>query len=358
LKRAGRAPTSRQGRAPAGAARLRQTRTAHDLDSVARLAGVSAATVSRVINQPQIVAPQTVARVRAAIARVGYVPNRIAGGLASRRTGLIALIVPGIVHSVFNDTIEAMTGRLAAAGFQVMLGLSGYGPGDIDPMLQRILSRRPEGIILTGFAGQPAVRRRLRNTGITVIETWELPDRPLDVAIGFSHAQIGSEMADFAAERGYRHVGIIASDSLRARTRRDAFCHRYASLGLPEPQCVDVLLPSTVAHGRAAFNALLARAPRPELVVCSSDWLALGVTIEARRHGLAQPGELGVLGFGNFDFAAALDPDLTTVHVDGDAIGRECAQLLLTRARGEKPGQRFIDIGARIVARGSTRAKV
>lgn len=341
-----------------GMARRSGRQRPHDLDSIARMAGVSAATVSRAINQPQIVAAQTLARVRAAIDRVGYVPNRIAGGLASRRTGLVAMIVPGIVHSVFNDTIEAMTGRLAASGFQVMLGLSGHGPGDIDPMLGQILSRRPDGIILTGFTGEPTVRRRLRATGITVIETWELPARPLDVAIGFSHTQIGNALADFAAARDYRHVGIIASDSKRAQLRRDAFCARYASHGLPRPRCIDVPLPSTVAHGRRAFAEMLERKPRPDLVICSSDWLALGVMIEARRRGLAMPGEMGVVGFGNLDFAAALDPPLTTVHVDGDAIGLECARVLLQRARGEEPGQRSIDIGARIVARESTPAPV
>jgi LacI family gluconate utilization system Gnt-I transcriptional repressor len=122
-----------------------------------------------------MVATVTVERVRAAIARTGYVPNRIAGGLASRRTGLIAVIVPSIVHSVFNDTIQAMTEELVKAGHQVMLGLSGYGAGDVSGMLDSILSRRPDGIILTGFAGVADVRRRLRAMKIPVIETWDLP---------------------------------------------------------------------------------------------------------------------------------------------------------------------------------------
>ncbi len=348
---------SRQRRTAPRTARPRKPRAVHDLDSIAVLAGVSAATVSRVINQPQIVAAQTVARVRAAIDRVGYVPNRIAGGLASRRTQLIALIVPGIVHSVFNDMIEAMTGRLASAGFQVMLGLSGYAPGDINPMLEQILSRRPDGIILTGFAGQSAFRKRLRATGITVIETWELPARPLDIAVGFSHAQIGATLADFAADRGYRQVGLVTADGPRATLRSDAFRRRYAGLGLPEPHCVPVPLPSTVAHGRAALERLLACAPRPDLVVCSSDWLALGVLTEARRRGLDVPGALGVVGFGNIDFAVALDPALTSVHIDGDAIGRECAHLLQQRARGERPGRRLIDVGALVVERASTRPR-
>ncbi len=345
---------------PAAGAR-RPSRTsrqspAHSLDSVARLAGVSSATVSRVINQPKVVAADTVRRVRAAIARTGYVPNRIAGGLASRRTGLIAVIVPSIVHSVFNDTIQAMTEELMKAGHQVMLGLSGYGAADVGAMLESILSRRPDGVIMTGFTGDPAVRRRLLAMRIPVIETWELPARPLDMAVGFSHEQIGAQMADFVFARGYRRPLVIAAEGPRARLRRDAFCAQFMKSGGTAPTCHAVPMPSTVEHGRSALRALRASRTKCDIVVCSSDWLALGVMIEARQHGLRIPEDIGVFGFGNLDFAADLEPPLTTVNVDGAEIGRQSAQLLMARARGERPTSRQVDIGAKIIERGSCRS--
>jgi LacI family gluconate utilization system Gnt-I transcriptional repressor len=325
-----------------------------NMDQIARLARVSAATVSRVVNRPEIVAPATVARVRAAIERTGYVPNRIAGGLASSRSGLIAVVVPSIVHSVFNDTIEAMTGELVRSGYQVMLGLSGYGPTDVSAMLDSILSRRPDGVILTGFANLPEVRKRLGALAVPVIETWELPAKPLDMAVGFSHQQVGTAIAEFVFSRGYRRPHIISSAGPRAAARRDACCAGIIRLGLAAPRCIDVPMPSTVAHGRDALGAILSSKSRADIVVCSSDWLALGVMTEAQHRGIKVPGELGVIGFGNLDFSLNLEPALTTVHVDGAEIGRQSAQLLIARARGQKRSTRHIDVGATIVERGST----
>jgi LacI family transcriptional regulator, gluconate utilization system Gnt-I transcriptional repressor len=336
--------------------RKRQRTVSHSLDSVARIAGVSPATVSRVINEPQLVAAATVARVRTAISRSGYVPNRIAGGLASSRTGLIAVIVPSIVHSVFNDTIQAMTEELTRAGYQVMLGLSGYDPGDIGNMLLSILSRRPDGVILTGFAGEPAVRKQLRAMGVPVIETWALPARPLDMAVGFSHEAIGHRLADLLIARGYRSPLLLSAEGPRARARRDALCQRFVARGLGMPACHGVPMPSTVTHGRAGFAHMLRSGQTHDVVICSSDWLALGVMIEARQHGLAIPGDIGIVGFGNLDFAAELEPALTTLHVDGAEIGRQSARLLLARARGERGGSRFVDVGTKIIERASLRA--
>jgi LacI family gluconate utilization system Gnt-I transcriptional repressor len=324
------------------------------MDQIARLARVSTATVSRVVNRPAIVAPATVARVRAAIERTGYVPNRIAGGLASSRSGLIAVVVPSIVHSVFNDTIEAMTGELVRAGYQVMLGLSGYGPTDVSAMLDSILSRRPDGVILTGFAGLPEVRKRLAALAVPVIETWELPAKPFDMAVGFSHQQVGAAIAEFVANRGYRRPFIISAAGPRASARRDAFRAKTIQLGLPAPRCIDVPMPSTVAHGRAALGTILASGARADIVVCSSDWLALGVMIEARQRDLMLPTDLGIMGFGNLDFSHNLEPALTTVHVDGAEIGRQSAQLLIARARGQKRSTPYVDVGTTIMERGST----
>jgi LacI family gluconate utilization system Gnt-I transcriptional repressor len=325
-----------------------------NMDQIARLARVSTATVSRVVNRPEMVAPATVARVRAAIERTGYVPNRIAGGLASSRSGLIAVVVPSIVHSVFNDTIESMTGELVRAGYQVMLGLSGYGPTDVSAMLDSILSRRPDGVILTGFASLPEVRKRLTALAVPVIETWELPAKPFDMAVGFSHQQVGAAIAEFIVGRGYRRPTIVSAAGPRATARRDAFLAKLLELGLPAPPCIDVPMPSTVAHGRDALGTLLASGARADIVVCSSDWLALGVMIEAQQRGLNVPADIGIMGFGNLDFSLNLEPALTTVHVDGAEIGRQSAQLLIARARGQQRGKRQVDVGATIKERGST----
>src|SRR4051812_42078100 len=144
------------------------------LADVARLAGVSPITVSRALNSPQQLTQDTLARVRAAVARTGYVPNRVAGGLASNRSGLVAAIVPTIASQVFLETVEALTAALEAEGYQVMLGQSGYGEAREDALLDAIIGRRPDGVILTGVMHSQDGRRRLAAAGIPIVETWDL----------------------------------------------------------------------------------------------------------------------------------------------------------------------------------------
>jgi LacI family gluconate utilization system Gnt-I transcriptional repressor len=334
----------------------KKNQTPVDLVTVAKVAGVSTATVSRVVNNLDNVSDATRQRVRKAIEDTGYVPNRIAGGLAARRTGLIAVIVPSLLHSVLSDTVQAMAQELARAGYQVMLGLSGYDALQVGNMFESVLSRRPDGVILTAFPDAPRIRKRVEAMGIPVIETWEIPSRPLDLAVGFSHNGVGADIADFLAARGYRRAAIVSADSPRAITRRDAFCRRMVDLGLPEPRRETVSMPSTVAHGRDATLRLLGNQRQaPEVIVCSSDWLALGCMIEAKGKGLSIPQDLGVFGFGNLDFSVDLDPPLTTVHVDGAEIGRRVVQLLAQRSQGMTIRQRLVEVPVNIVERLSCR---
>jgi LacI family gluconate utilization system Gnt-I transcriptional repressor len=321
---------------------------------VARLAGVSMATVSRAINTPAIVSTDTRKRIQEAIARTGYVPNLIAGGLASKRSGLIALIVPSIAGSIFNDTIEAMTGALSDSGYQVMLGLSGYDGAKVASVLDAILARRPDGIILTGLGGLPAVRDRLANIDIPVIETWELTSKPLDMAVGFSHAAVGTQIARFVLDQGYKRPSLISTEGPRATARRLAMCKVFSARGVQEPRCQIFPLPSTVRHGREAIGALFKTDVDSDVVICSSDWLALGAMMELQQRGLRIPEDVAVVGFGNFALASDLNPTLTTVHIDGAEIGRRSAELLLLRAHGRSPRRRIIDVGASIIERAST----
>lgn len=157
------------------------------LGDVARLAGVSPITASRALNTPDQVAPDKLARVREAVARTGYVPNRLAGGLASARSRLVAAVVPTIAGPVFMEMVQSLTSALADAGYQLMLGQSGYTESREDALLEAIIGRRPDGIVLTGIMHSPEGRRRLLASGIPVVETWDLTPTPIDMLVGFSH---------------------------------------------------------------------------------------------------------------------------------------------------------------------------
>jgi LacI family transcriptional regulator, gluconate utilization system Gnt-I transcriptional repressor len=324
------------------------------LDDVARRAGVSSATVSRFYNNPSIVAPATAERIRAAIAATGYVPNLIAGGLASNRSRLVAVLVPEVGQSIFNDTIDAMCSALSQDGNVVMLGLTGTGGERTAGLVDAALGRRADGVILTGIVTDAATRARLRGRDVTVIETWGIPDDPIDVAVGFSHTAVGAEVARFLRGRGYRRPLLAVAEGVRARQRRDGFLREWQHGGVgADPVVVDVPIPTRFGHSRLVWRQFQQLDPRPDVIVCGSDVLAQGVIVEAQWAGLRVPDQVAVVGFGNLAIAGDMRPSITTVDVDGARIGREAVAVLRRRAAQEPVASRIIDVGFRLVARDS-----
>lgn len=323
------------------------------LEDVAARAGVSAATVSRFYNNPQVVAPATAKRIRAAIEATGYVPNLIAGGLASNRSRLVAVLVPDVAQSIFNDTIEAMTSELARDGNTVMLGLTGADNAHMVGLIDAALSRRVEALILTGVVTDAATRRRLRQRGVTVIETWGIPDDPIDAVVGFSHLTAGREIAAFLLGRGYARPLLATAESPRARQRRDGFIQTWTAAGRKSPQVHALSFPTRLAHARAVWHYYSESAARPDVIVCSSDLLAQGVIIEALSAGLRVPHDVAVVGFGNLAISGDMRPSITTMDIDGARMGREAVDLLRRRAAGNLPPGTVIDVGHRLIARES-----
>lgn len=320
------------------------------ITDVAASAGVSPITVSRVFNAPDTVAPETLARVRRAVSELGYVPNRLAGGLSSAKSRLIAAIVPTVAHSLFSETVQVFSDTMSRAGYQVLLGLSGYSDENEDQLLDAVLSRRPEGVLLTGVAHTPTLRERLRKIGIPIVETWDMTDDPIDMLVGFSHYRIGAAVAERFVGRGATHPALVCATDQRALARRRGFIDTLASHGMRD--VADVLMPppSSVALGKDALRRIQESTPKVDAIFCSSDLLALGVVSEARRLGLDVPARLAVCGFGDLDFAADTTPALTTVRVDGKRIGATAARCLIDRLGGAAPVAP-VDVGFEIIER-------
>src|SRR3990167_4341925 len=173
------------------------------LIDVAKVAGVSPITVSRALGRPEVVSAATRRRVLEAVRATGYVPNLAAGALASSRSRLVAIFLPTIANSIFADTVQALSERLAAAGYQTLLGLTGYDPQQEEALLEAVLGRRPDGIVLTGTEHTQASRQRLARVGIPLVEAWDLCERPLDMLVGFSHEAVGRALANYQIGRAH-----------------------------------------------------------------------------------------------------------------------------------------------------------
>lgn len=321
------------------------------LEDVARAAGLSAMTVSRALNAPQQVRPQTLARVMEAVRTTGYIPNALAGGLASRRSRLIAVVVPQINNAMFVDTIQALNDEMTCQGYHMLLCVSGYGMESEAEIVTTLLSRRPDGIVLTGIHHTSALKKMILQAAIPVVEVWDMTPTPIDMLVGFSHEKVGNELGEFLIKRGYRQPALLWADDERAAQRRHGLVDTLSRHNIKVQAHITVPLPATMQGGRDAFAALKAR--EADVVVCSSDTVAQGALIEAEARGLRVPQDVAVTGFGDLAFAAAHRPSITTVRIDRQAIGQQAVRALLTRLAGHSVSEPVKDIGFEIIPRDS-----
>lgn len=329
-----------------------EAETTPKLDDVARRAGVSTATVSRFINNPAVVAPATAEKIRAAIEETGYIPNLLAGALASNRSRLVAVLIPHLTNSIFNDAIEAMVEELTKAGSTVILGLTGTGSDRAAELIRAAVSRRADAIISTGPVDE-TTRSLVRKTRVPFIQMWELPDDPVDIAVGFSHREAGRDIARFLVTRGYQRPHLVTANGSRAAMRSSGFRDEWRAHGGAAPTEGSVDIPSSFGQARRVFAEMRRLESLPDVVVCGSDYLAQGLIVEAQTAGLRIPDELAVVGFGNASVAGEMRPTITTVDIDGTRIAREAIAALLRRAKGDDEGSRRIDVGFRLIARES-----
>jgi LacI family gluconate utilization system Gnt-I transcriptional repressor len=333
------------------AKRNRRSSGAVTLHDVARLAGVAPITASRALSTPAQVSSEVLKKVAEAVAKTGYVRNHAAGGLASARSRLVAAVVPTIAGPVFSQMVQALTEALGEHGYQVMLGQSGYADSREDALIEAVIGRRPDGIVLTGIMRSPEGRKRLIASGIPVVETWDFTPTPVDMLVGFSHVDAGRAVVEYLYAKGRRKLAVVAGDDERSHRRLQAFIAAAKAAGIKSVPSVLVPAPTTLKSGRSALDELLQKSPGIDAIFCSSDLLALGVMTEAQARKIAIPKQLAVIGFGDLEFAADLHPALTTVRIDGDAIGRQAARFIVDRAEGRDIPQRVVDIGFSIVQR-------
>ena len=315
---------------------------------VANAAGVAPMTVSRVLNAPNRVAPATAARVHEAIERLGYVPNLIAGGLSSRRSRMVAAVVPGITGPFFGASVQMFTKVLGDAGYHVLLAFSDQAE---DAVLRAVLGRRPDGILLTGAERSPGARRLLQDAGIPVVEMWDNNGAALDTSVGLDHGGLGAAIADFFIEGGHTRFAAIGAPSPRSTSRRLGFVRRVAERG-GELVADRILQTRTIADGRQVVRDLAPLIGDRTALFGGNDPIAFGAVAEARALGIDVPTRLAVCGFGDSELSRSSDVPFTTVAIDGKEMGRAAAEALIERMTGGEP--RHIRVPFQIIPRAST----
>jgi LacI family transcriptional regulator, gluconate utilization system Gnt-I transcriptional repressor len=333
------------------------------MEDIALKAGVSLMTVSRALRLPDTVAPATLKRILDLVNKVGYVPDSIAGGLASKRSGFVSLLVPSINNLHFAETAAALKAVLAPAGLQVLLGITNYEAHAEERLVETMLRRRPEALVLTNDGHSQRTRKLLTDAGVPVIDTWEMPKRLIATvghAVGFSNKAAAKTMTDHLIARGYRRIGYlgeIGDVGTRGHLRRDGFVAAMQAAGLDDNRQVSLTAPPVgMLAGRAAFDALIDQWPDTQAVMCVSDPCAFGALSSCQLRGWPVPERMAIAGFGAFEISASAVPSITTVDVSGREIGDATGKLLLSLLAPDSNTSRHqkIHIATQVMLREST----
>lgn len=310
------------------------------LRDVSEASGVSEMTVSRVLRNRGDVSDATRKKVLEAAKALGYVPNKIAGALASQRVNLVAVVIPSLSNMVFPEVMSAISAELEETELQPVVGVTDYSPEKEEKVLFEMLSWRPSGVIIAGVEHSDASKAMLRAAGIPVVEIMDTDGVPIDCAVGISHRRAGRQMARAILKQGYRHIGFMGTKmplDHRARKRFEGFTEALAKEGVEVVDQEFYSGGSALAKGREMTEAMVSRNDELDFIYYSNDLIGAGGLLWALEKGISVPGELGLAGFNNVELLQGLPRRLATMDACRREIGKAAAEMI--RARLGKGGE-------------------
>lgn len=305
---------------------------------IARRAGVSSMTVSRAFKTDGLVSAETRDTILAAAEELGYVFDTTASNLRSKKTGFVAVVIPSINNANFADTVAGLSEVLGRNNLQTLLGYTSYDMQTEEQLIEQLLRRKPQAIVVTGGSHTPRARKLLENANIPVIETWDVPEQPVEYYVGFSNAAAVQLMVDHFVATGYRRIAFIGGDAdgdTRGSDRRRGFLQAMKAHGLDAHRLIGAGPPPiSMREGAEAMSRLLESYPDTEAVICVSDLSAFGAITECQRKSIKIPQEIAVGGFGNYEIGGICVPSLTTIDAHSREIGERTGELILAILNG------------------------
>lgn len=319
-------------------------------------------TVSRALKKDSPVSKETRDRILKIVRDMNYVPDQMAGSLTTKRSGFVAVLVPSLNNLHFAETVQALTERLEKIGQQILLGYTDYSAEREEQIVEAMLRRRPEALVLSYDGHSDRTLRLLEDANIPIVELWERPEEPIDHTIGFSNRDAAADMTRALIARGYKNIAFIgeADDAwTRGAARRAGWRMAMEESGLSNKRfLMSGKPPISIEDGASMVTELLELFPDTDCIFCVSDLPAFGVLSSLQASGRRVPQDIGVAGFGNFEVSRFADPALSTVIVDprriGEATGDLLAELLGESGSGQS-GVRHVSVDAVVSLRDSTK---
>ncbi len=313
------------------------------LRDVSEASGVSEMTVSRVLRNRGDVSAATRDKVLTAAKELGYVPNKIAGALASQRVNLVAVIIPSLSNMVFPEVLSGISQVLEDTELQPVVGVTDYLPEKEEKVLYEMLSWRPSGVIIAGLEHTEASRAMLNASGIPVVEIMDTDGDPVDAMVGISHRRAGREMAAAILKAGYKKIAFLGTKmplDHRARKRFEGFTEVLAKSGVEVVDREFYSGGSALAKGREMTEAVLDRSPDVDFIYYSNDMIGAGGLLYLLEKGIDVPGQIGLAGFNGVELLQGLPRQLATMDACRREIGIKAAEIIAARVNAvEKDSQ-------------------
>lgn len=302
------------------------------LRDVSEASGVSEMTVSRVLRKSGEVSASTREKVLAAAKQLGYVPNQIAGSLASQRVNLVAVIIPSLGNMVFPEVLRGINDAFEETPLQPVVGVTDYTPEKEERVLYEMLSWRPSGVIIAGLEHTEATVAMLTNAGIPVVEIMDTDGNPVDAMVGISHRRAGREMAKAILKEGYEHIGFLGTKmplDHRARKRFEGLTEGLAKEGVEIEDRAFYSGGSALVKGREMTAEMLERSPDLDFLYYSNDLIGAGGLLYLLEQGVDIPGDIGLAGFNGVELLQGLPRQLATMDACRREIGEAAAKIIL-----------------------------
>ena len=304
------------------------------LKDVALLAGVSEMTASRALRNANDVSINTRKKVMDAAASIGYVPNRIAGSLASKKVNLVGVVIPSVKSYVFSEVLDGISASLKPSKLRPVFGLTDYDLDTEADVIREMLEWRPSGLIVAGLEHSEIAKKILKNTTTPLVEIMDTDGNPIDSCVGVSHYSAGYNMALAIMEKGHRRIGFLGtkmSSDFRASKRFNGFVDGLQSNGIKLIDQENYSSGSSVEKGKNFTSEMLKRNQSLDCIYCSTDVIAMGAVMHCLEAGISIPNELAIAGFNKLSMASGLPIKLATTDSLRFEIGKLAANMILER---------------------------
>jgi len=301
---------------------------------------VSASTVSRYFNHPELLRPATRRKIDSAVRSTGYIRNRAAQTIHGIRSGTIGVLVPTLDHAIFAEVVQAFSDAVDKLGFTILLASHGYDLQREYAILRKFLEHRVDGVVLTGLDHDEAVFRLLDQQQIRCVLMWNYSAVSRYPSIGADNELAGRMIAEHVLSLGHRKIACMfppTDGNDRALARRNVVLETLANAGVIVPEAWALTTVYSISESKRDMQKLLLGSDRPTALICGNDILATGAIYAAHAAGLAVPDDISIVGIGDFKGSADIEPSLTTVRLPAKQIGDEAGSILANAIIDQTP---------------------